>query len=163
MHNHKQQVHHLIPNSADQSFPEKSHQAARKLFKKFNLSKFADGATPSNYIPTEKTPEGAHHVASVKQVREFQMKALEHHLRNISKMETPNRGFTLALSEEARKKLFPSFNVKTGTVDLKDVIDLIERNMRGTEFFNKGNPVLNRLALRARAQEILAGKGKAKK
>jgi hypothetical protein len=61
---------------------------------------------------------------------------------------------TIALSEEARKLHLPSFNAKTGTVDLKDVMSLIEKNMRGTEFICKGHPVLNRLALRMRAQEI---------
>lgn len=142
--------------------PKKSHQAARSVFENFNPSKFAADTLPSNYVPTEKTAAGVHRVASVKQVKEFQNKALKQHLRDIGKMDTPNRGLTIALSEEARKQHLPSFNAKTGTVDLKDVMNLIAKNMRGTEFFCKGHPVLNRLALRAQAQEILAGKGKGK-
>jgi uncharacterized repeat protein (TIGR03803 family) len=80
--------------------PEKSHQAARSVFENFNSSRFAAGTLPSNYVPTEKTAAGVHRVASVKQVKEFQNKALERHLRKISKMDAPNRGLTIALSEE---------------------------------------------------------------
>jgi hypothetical protein len=140
--------------------PEKSHKAARSVFENFNASKFATGNLPSNYIPTEKTAAGVHRVASVAQVHEFQKKELERHLRKIGKMHTPNRGLTIALSEEARKQHLPSFNAKKGTVDLKDVMNLIEKNMRGTEFFCKGHAVMNRLALRERAKEILAGNGR---
>jgi hypothetical protein len=143
--------------------PEKSRQAAMSVFENFNPSRFATDTLPANYVPTEKTAAGVHRVASAKQVQEFQTRALEQHLRKIRKMETPNRGLTLALSTEMRKKLLPSFNAKTETVDLKEVMNVIEKNMRGTEFFSKGHPVLNRLVLRARAKEILAGMRKGKR
>lgn len=143
--------------------PEKSHEAARAVFKHFNQSKYAAGALPSNHVPTVKTATGLHRVATPQQVLEFQKKQLGQHLRKISKLDTPNRGMTVALSKDARQKVLPTFNANTGKVDLDDVMNLLEKNMRGTEFFSKGNPVLNRLALRARAQQILLGMSKDKR
>ncbi len=70
----------------------------------------------------------------------------------------PNRGMMLALPSATTQiqKLLPSFNAKRATVDLKDLMKLITKNMRGTQFYAHGNPPLNRLALQSRVQEIMA-------
>src|SRR6266516_5664670 len=124
--------------------PPKSFAKALSVFKKFSLSKFPGKSAPSNYVPSKKNPAAV------------QRKLIEHQLQKLRKTDTPNRGMTLALPRETIKKLLPSFNAKAATINLKDVMKLTAKNMRGTEFYANGNPTLNRLALRSRAQEIIA-------
>jgi hypothetical protein len=115
------------------------------VFKNFSLSKFPE-KLPSNYVHSGKNPAAV------------QRKLIEHQLHKLRKTDMPNRGMTLALPRATTEmqKLLPSFNAKRATVDLKDVMKLITKNMRGTEFYAHGNPTLNRLALQSRVQEIMA-------
>ena len=62
---------------------------------------------------------------------------------------------TIALPEATIKQLLPSYDAKAGTIDLGEVMRLIQQNMRGTEFYAKGNPTLNRLAIQSQVQQII--------
>ena len=77
-------------------------------------------------------------------------------LNQLSAMDAPDGGMTLALPESEVGKLLPSLNAKAATIELSDVLKIIAQHMRGTEFYATGNPVLNRLALRSRARELIA-------
>ena len=77
-------------------------------------------------------------------------------LNRLSAMDAPDGGMTLALPESEVEKLLPSLNAKAATIELSDVLNIIALHMRGTEFYANGNPVLNRLALRSRARELIA-------
>jgi hypothetical protein len=107
---------------------------------------------PPTYVPQVKKATAAQRI---EHVQNFQRKKIEQHLQKLSKADTSNRRMKLALPKETIKKLLPSYNEKTGTIDLNDVMKVITRNMNGTEFFAKGDPTLNRLALQAQAQQIL--------
>jgi hypothetical protein len=67
---------------------------------------------------------------------------------------TTNRAMTLALPSADIEKLLPSFDPKTGRVQLDDVLTLIQQRMGGREFYANGNPTLNRLSLEANVQQI---------
>lgn len=77
-------------------------------------------------------------------------------LDRLSAVRTPGGGITLALPESEVATLLPTLNATNGTVELTDVLNIIAQNMRGTEFYATGDPVLNRLALQRRATELLA-------
>ena len=77
-------------------------------------------------------------------------------LNRLRATDTSDGGMTLALPESEVEKLLPSLNTKASTIELSDVLNFIAQHMRGTEFYANGNPVLNRLALRSRAQELIA-------
>jgi hypothetical protein len=145
------------------AIPQKSLDRAKSRFKHFTLSRFAKDALPSNYVPPEEIAKGVHRAAGPKKVREFQNDSIRRLLTRLSGIKNPNEGMKIALPKAAKKQLLPSLNEKTGTVDLHELMSLIEQNTRGTQFFNKGNPVLNRLAMQARVDEILGGKGNGKK
>jgi hypothetical protein len=76
-------------------------------------------------------------------------------LNRLRAMDAPDGGMTLALPESEVEKLLPSLNPKTATIELSDLMKIIAQHMRGTEFYANGNPVLNRLALRSRARELI--------
>jgi len=67
----------------------------------------------------------------------------------------PTRAMTIALPDATLKQLLPSLNTKAGTIDLADVLSLIQKNMGGTEFYANGNPTLNRIAVQAKVQQII--------
>ena len=64
---------------------------------------------------------------------------------------------SLAFPDSLLKQLLPSLDASTGKVGLGEVMSLIQKNMRGTEFYSNGGPTLNRLGIKARLQEIIAG------
>ena len=80
---------------------------------------------------------------------------MKEQLARLSAMDAPDGGMTLALPETEVQKLLPSLNAKAATIELSDVLNIIAQHMRGTEFYANGNPVLNRLALRSRARELI--------
>ncbi len=144
---------------AKQPLPAKSLAKADKVFENFSLSKFPKRSTPPNYVVGDKhkTSPAAHRVPSAQEVQHCQRKLIEQHLKKLRKMDSPNRGMALSLSRSDMNAFFPSYNEKKRTLELSDVMKLISRNVRGTEFYAKGNPVLNRLALKAQVQQIMAG------
>ena len=123
--------------------PAASVAKAKEAFKSFSLSKFAGNATPLSHVAAGQSPADA------------QRRMISQHLDNLNNADTPNRGITIALPDATIKQLLPSFNAKDGTIDLGEVMTLIQKNMRGTEFYASGNPTLNRLAIQGQVQQII--------
>ncbi len=134
--------------------PAKSVDRAKSLFENFSVSKFTKDSMPPNYVPADKKPAVTHAAERVQRVQDFQRKKFAEHLHKLTNLDTPNLGMRIALPKE-KLKVAPSYNEKAGTIDLKDLMKLITGNMRGTEFYNKGNPILNRLALRDRVRKMI--------
>jgi hypothetical protein len=80
---------------------------------------------------------------------------ISQHIDNLNNADAPARALTIALPDAAIKQLLPSLNAKQGTIDLVEVMSLIQQNMRGTEFYASGNPTLNRLAIQGQVQQII--------
>jgi hypothetical protein len=116
---------------------------AKKAFKSFSLSKFASNAMPSNYVAAGQNPA------------EAQRQKISRHLDLLSNPDAPPRTLTIALPDATIKDYLPSFDAKARTIDLHDVMSLIQQNMRGTEFYASGNPTLNRLAIQSQVQQII--------
>jgi len=134
------------------NLPGKSIDKATRRFENFTLSRFAKDSTPSNYVPH------AHQKAAATgdgHVQAFQRKKIEQHLHRLRTISTTNRGMKVALPADTIKTLLPSFDDKTRTINLDDLMTVIEQRMTGTEFFANGHPTLTRMALRARMEEIL--------
>jgi antitoxin (DNA-binding transcriptional repressor) of toxin-antitoxin stability system len=62
-----------------------------------------------------------------------------------------NRAMTIALPPAMLKAQLPSYEAKKGEVDLSEVLTLLEKNMRGTEFYVRGEPTLKRLSIQSQA------------
>jgi hypothetical protein len=131
-----------LPPRLKLRIPPKSVEKAKSAFSNFTLSKFAGNAPPPNYVTAKRS------LAAV------QKQAISNAIDTLQS-STPNRAITLALPSADVKKLLPSFDAKSGSVQLSDVLGLVQQRMSGTEFFARGNPTLNRLAVEATAQQIL--------
>ena len=120
---------------------------ADSVFKNFSVSGFPKGSKPASYVDPAHGPAAVHSA---------QRRIMTQQLNRLSAMDAPDGGMTLALPESEVEKLLPSLNAKTSTIELSDVLNIIAQHMRGAEFYANGNPVLNRLALRSRARELIA-------
>jgi hypothetical protein len=120
---------------------------ADSVFKNFSVSGFPKGSKPASYVDPADGPAAVHSA---------QRRIMTQQLNRLSAMDAPDGGMTLALPESEVEKLLPSLNAKASTIELSDVLNIIAQHMRGTEFYANGNPVLNRLALRSRARELIA-------
>jgi len=123
--------------------PAASVTKAKTAFKSFSLSKFAGNATPLSHVAAGQSPA------------EAQRRMISQHIDNLNNADAPARAITIALPDAVIKQLLPSLNTKRGTIDLGEVINLIQNNMRGTEFYANGNPTLNRLAIQGQVQKII--------
>jgi hypothetical protein len=135
--------------------PAKSVAKAKKAFKKFSLSRFSKTtALPRNFVPAAQAKNAA-------AVRLVQRKHMAHSLSTVQKVVPVNPGMSLSLPAAMIKTLLPSLKAAAGTVDLGEVIALLQSRMPGTEFYANGNPALSRLAthsqLQAQAQSIIDG------
>jgi hypothetical protein len=133
--------------------PAKSVAKARKAFKHFSLSKFSkEEALPRNFVAAEE----AKNPSAVKLV---QRKHMAHSLSMAQKTVSVNPGMSLSLPAALIKTLVPSLKAAAGTVDLREVLTLLQSRMTGTEFYASGNPALSRLAthsaLQVQAQSII--------
>ncbi len=111
------------------------------MFKNFSVSRHGKTTTLQDLAPS---------------VADVQRSNIEQQLNRLNEVNNPNAGMTLAFPPAALKKLLPSFNTKAATIELDDVMQLIARNTKGTEFFAAGNPTLNRLTLQSQVQQIIA-------
>jgi hypothetical protein len=119
--------------------PSQSLSKARAAFKNFSLSKFAGASSvPSNFVP------------SGQQVTAVQER---HQVNQLKSLDASGRRLRVALSDSALKQQLPSFDGKT--VVLQELMDLIQRKMRGTEFYVAGNPTLARLSVQSRVDDII--------
>jgi hypothetical protein len=132
------------PTSAPRSKPRisaKSAEKAQSAFSKFSLSKFATSEAPPTYVTAKRS------------LVDVQKGVVSKAIDTLENSPT-NRAMTLALPSADIGKLLPSFNAKTGRVQLDDVLTLIQQRMGGREFYANGNPTLNRLSLEASVQQI---------
>ena len=120
---------------------------ADSVFENFSVSGFSGGSKPPSYVEAADGPEAVHYA---------QRQTMTEQLDRLSAVRAPGRGITLALPESDVATLLPTLNATDGTVELTDVLNVIAQNMRGTEFYATGDPVLNRLALQRRATELIA-------
>src|SRR5262249_47316882 len=81
---------------------------------------------------------------------------IQQHLSNLENANDVSHAMTISLPTASLKKLLPSLDEKTRTIDLSDVLQLISQNSRGTEFYANGKATLNRLAVQANVQEIIS-------
>ena len=111
-------------------------QKAADAFKKFSLSRFAQNATPANYVPTAqaKTPSA---VAAV------QRKSVTTQIAALAANPPRTLGMSVALTPTSLTQLLPSLNAKTGTVGLAELLAALQQNLRGKQFYATGNPTLN--------------------
>ncbi len=140
--------HQRTPSAAilKRPLPRASVEKAHKIFKSFSLSRFAKGSLPPNHVG-----EGKHPAA----VQAVQRKIISQQIKTFNDSEATNQGMTLALPAGEIKNLLPSYSEKAGTVELSDVLTLLMKKMKGTEFYSNGNPTLNRLALQLQVDKII--------
>lgn len=119
--------------------PTQSVSKARVAFKNFSLSKFPNGAAPSNYVSSGQSISAVQRQGQINQLKS---------------LDASGRRLRVALSDSELKQLLPSFDGKT--VALTDLMDLIQKKMRGTEFYVAGNPTLARLAVQSRVNDIIS-------
>jgi hypothetical protein len=132
-----------------------SVEKAQKAFGNFSLSKFANKSLPTNHVGEAKDPSAVHAV---------QRTVISQQIATLRDSDVPSAGMTIALPAETMKTLLPTYDEETGTVQLDDLLSVMTRRMGGTEFFYKGNPTLNRLALQSKVDQIVQSvKGEAKK
>jgi hypothetical protein len=116
---------------------------AKKAFNSFSLSKFADNGTPSNYVAAGQSPA------------QVQREVISHHINQLNNADAPTRAMTIALPDAMLKQLLPSLDAKARTIDLGEVMSLIQKNMNGTEFYANGNPTLKHLDIQSQVQQII--------
>jgi hypothetical protein len=133
-----------IPNG---SLPPRSVDRADSVFKSFSLSSFPKDTESVSYV---NPADGA-------TTQSVQREVIGRQLARLRAMDAASVGMTLALPRSMVEELLPSLNEKTSTIELSDVLKVVAQHMRGTEFYASGNPALNRLAVQARAREIVAG------
>jgi len=124
-----------------------SMDRADSVFENFSVSGLSRGSNPANHIEAADGPAAVHSA---------QRQMMTEQLDRLSAVRTPGGGITLALPESEVATLLPTLDATNGTVELTDVLNIIAQNMRGTEFYATGDPVLNRLALQQRATELIA-------
>jgi hypothetical protein len=132
------------------SSPAKSRDKAEAAFRDFSMSRFASGARPASYVDPADGPAAVHSA---------QRRIITQHLDELGGGGAAGPaagGMTLALPPAQIGKLLPSLDADAATIDLTDVLNVIGQHLRGTEFFASGNPVLNRIALQARARQLIA-------
>lgn len=142
------------------ALPHASVQKANKAFAGFSLSKFPNGSPPSNYVHPYKNDASLTHSERTKHVQDVQRKRIEQHLHRLKTAEQDNadgetvKGITLALPKDRVAAILPSYKSEKGTVTLDEVMNLVAKYTRGTEFHAKGNPTLNRVAFLKRVEKL---------
>lgn len=116
---------------------------AKTAFENFSLSKFAGKSLPYNYVPAKQHPAAVQKVVILK------------HIDKVKNQGTSNRAMTVALPKTTIDKLLPSYDAEAGTLNLDELMELIRKNMRGTDLKAKGNPILNRLSIQNKSQQII--------
>lgn len=116
--------------------PAKSVQKAADAFKKFSLSRFAQNATPANYVP-------AAHAKTPSAVAAVQRKSVTAQIAARAANPPRTLGMSVALTPTSLAQLLPSLNAKTGMVGLTELLAALQQNLRGKQFYATGNPTLN--------------------
>ncbi len=116
---------------------------AAAVFKTFSLSKHRGQVPPPTHVP-----RGAS-AASV------QRQVITRRLEQLREVPVPSDGMSLSV-RPATLEALPSYNPDSGTVGATDMLGLLGRLMRGTEFYAQGHPTVTRTALQARVKRIIA-------
>ena len=126
------------PQRMRRPLPAKSVEKAAKAFSTFSLSRFAKGATPANYVPhaQAKSPSA---------VSAVQRKSIATQTVALAANPPPSAGLTLALPPASLAQMLPSLDTNAGTVDLTELLGVLQQNLQGTHFYASGNPTLNRV------------------
>jgi len=111
-------------------------QKAANAFKNFSLSRFAQNATPANYVPAPQAKVPAA-VAAV------QRKSVTTQISAMAANPPRTLGMTVALTPTSLATLLPSLNANAGTVGLTELLGALQQNLRGKEFYATGNPTVN--------------------
>lgn len=143
---HRQQPKKASALRLKRPIPAASLAKAEAVFKTFNLSKFAKKELPPNYVAKGKRHEPV------------QKQRITQKLTELNEQESNNVGMTVAIPKSSIQQAFPKLNQKTKTIDLNDLMNFIQQNIRGKQFVSSGNPTLNRLSIRAQVQQILRAK-----
>lgn len=124
------------------AIPAASLSRAKAAFKNFTLSKFANGAAaPINVV------QPGQDLSSVQG---------RTHANHLKTLDASGRRLRVTLSDSDLKKFLPSFNRGlTTTVNLDDLMTLIQTNMRGSEFYCTGHPTLASLDVQAKADQLI--------
>lgn len=146
------------------TIPTASLQRAKDRFEKFSLSKFPKDTLPPNYVPAARKPVAVPHAVKIQHVKDFQRVRIEQSLHKLHQMAehdsqkrskaTVNKGVTVAFPTVTIKNVLPSYDEKQKTINLDELMELIAKHARGTQFYAKGDPTLNRLALCAKMEKI---------
>lgn len=115
---------------------------ARAAFEGFSLSKYRDRPTPPTHVPP-----GARGAA-------VQRTVMERALRQIAEAESPSNGLTLSLAPQTLNAI-PSYDAGAGTIDAEDMMNVLARYMKGTEFYVQGHPMATRLELQTRVRDLI--------
>ncbi len=119
--------------------PTRSLSNAKAAFKHFSLSKFPDAsAVPNNFVANGQQVSAVQHRTQINQLKS---------------LDASGRRLRVALSDSALQQQLPSFNGKT--VVLQELMDLIQRKLRGTEFYAAGDPTLVRLSMQSQVNDII--------
>lgn len=119
--------------------PTSSLSNAKAAFRNFSLSRFPDAsAVPSTFVSKGQ-----------------QVSAVQHrnHVNHLKSLDASGRSLRVALSDAELKQYLPSFDGKTAV--LEELMGLIQRSMRGTEFYVSGNPTLVRLSVQSQVSNII--------
>jgi hypothetical protein len=130
----------IAPAVTRRNVPAASRAKAKAAFANFTLSKYGQGPTPANHVAPGQSAAAVQRDAMASQVEQMPL----------------NGAISIALPAAQLKALLPSYDPSTGTVSLDDVVNALEQNMRGHEFFANGNPTLNRLAVQSQVDDIIA-------
>lgn len=125
---------------ARRSVPAASRAKAKAAFANFTLSKHGNGAKPENHVAAGQSVVAVQRAAMARQVEQLPL----------------NGAVSVAFPPDRLKALLPSYDPAAGRVNLDDVMNVLEQNMHGHEFFASGNPTLNRMAVQSQVKDIIA-------
>ncbi len=118
---------------------------AAEAFKHFSLSRFSKGSRPRSYVH----PKDAKNTAAI---QHLQRQLMSDQLDTMAANPGASQGTTIGIPQSSVKSLFPSYDHKTGTVRMADVLSVLRRRMTGTEFYTRGAPPVVQSAQQAQIQ-----------
>ena len=142
------------------TLPAASVAKAKNAFQNFSLSRFGKTQPPPHYVvhPKKATPDERrqHTVAHQREMIARKLDALKAAAKNQS-TPPPNNGMKISLPKATVAKLLPSYEAKAGTVNLDDLLNLLEQKRTGSEFYSNGNPTLRSISVQSKVQQIING------
>jgi hypothetical protein len=122
----------------------KAFKAAKTAFKRFDLSKFAGTELPRNYVAPNRNASALQH------------RTIADTLKTLANRGSARTPMTIALPAAAIEQQLASFNKRKSTVELSELLRLLEGKMNGTEFYSSGHPTLKRLSVQSEVNRLIA-------